>query len=323
MINGYMTSQAVCVAAELGLADLLRDGPDDCDNLARHLGARADLLYRLLRTLASIGVFTEVEARRFALTPLADLLRSDAPGSLRALAIMSGQGFFWRPWGRLREAVLAGGVPFEDIYGMPIYTYMDQHPEEAAIFNAGMTGGSAQRAALAQVYDFSGCRTVVDVGGGHGALLAAVLAAHPHLRGILFDLPSVVAGAEGLLRAAGVWDRCEVVGGDFFEGVAGGDTYVLSAIIHNWDDERAVAILRRCHQAMAAGGRVLLIEPVVPPGDTPHASKFLDLVMLVLVGSRERTETEHRSLLASAGFELTRVIPLPAGGWSVVEGARV
>lgn len=323
MITGYWVTQAIAVAATLGLADLLGDGPLPCDDLARRAGVHPDGLYRLLRALASLGIFAEVEPRRFALTPLAALLRAGAPGSQRARAIMYGHPFMVRPWERLGDGVQTGEVAFERTFGMPFFAYLGQHPDVAAIFNAGMTGLAAERATLAHAYDFSDCRTVVDVGGGHGALLTAVLAANPHLRGVLFDQPAVVAGAEDHLRAAGVLDRCQVVGGDFFEAVAsGGDAYILALILHDWEDERAAAILRQCHRAMAPGGRVLVVERVVPPGDGPHPSKLLDLHMLVLLGGRERTEAEYGALLAAAGFAMRRVVPLPGGTWSVVEGVR-
>jgi SAM-dependent methyltransferase len=202
---------------------------------------------------------------------------------------------------------------------MSYFQYLADHPESAATFNAAMTGWSAQVAsAVVEAYDFSDCRTVVDVGGGHGTLLGAILAAHAHLRGILFDLPHVAASAAPFLVAAGVADRCETIAGDFFEALPSGDTYILAQILHDWDDERSQRILQNCRSAMAPAGRLLIVELVLPPGNEPSLGKLLDLHMLVLLTGRERTEAEYRDLLGSAGFRLTRVIPTRSGA-SVVE----
>jgi len=323
LLGGYLLGQAVMVAAELGIADHLAAGSVPVAALAPAVGADPDALYRLLRALAGEGVFTEAAPRAFALTPLAEPLRTDHPRSVRARARLFRQEWVWRPWGHLLEAVREGGVAFERVYGVPFFAYLGAHPDAAAVFDAAMTGGTGSRAGLAAAYDFAPLGTVVDVGGGQGGLLAAVLRAHPHLRGVLFDQPQVVAGAAPVLRAAGVADRCEVVGGDFFAAVpAGGDAYLLSQILHDWDDARATALLRVLHQAARPGARVVAVERVLPPGDAPHPAKLGDLNMLVLAGGRERTEAEFGALFAGASFELTRIVPLPEGAWSAVEGTR-
>jgi hypothetical protein len=323
MISAYRTSQAIRAAAALGLADHLKDGPKSSEQLARTTGTHTPSLYRLLRALASVGLVEEDEGGRFRLTPVGAYLRSDVPGSLRASAIALNEPWYHRAWEGLLSSVQTGEVAFGRVHGMGFWEYCARNPEAGAAFNAAMTGGSTERAStFLASYDLSGVGTLVDVGGGQGRLLAAVLAAHPSMRGVLYDRPEVVAGAEAVLREAGVADRCRVAAGDFFEAVPrGGDAYVLSLIIHDWNDERAVAILKSCHRAMAAGKKLLLIERVIAPRGAPDFAAFTDLSMLVLFGGRERTEAEFRALFEAAGFMLTRVIPTSAQ-WSVIEGVR-
>jgi SAM-dependent methyltransferase len=321
LIAGYWVSQAVAVAAQVGLADLLADGPRPTAELAEATGAHPRALYRLLRALAGVGVFTEVEPGSFGLTPMAELLRSDAPASLRGMAVYLCGDEHWRAWGHLGYSVRTGHSAFEHLFGTDPWEYRARHPETNAAFNAFMTGLVTQLAdAVAAAYDFSGMRAVVDVGGSHGALLVAILRANPGVRGVLFDLPHVAEGAKARLGAAGLSDRCEVVGGDMFEGVPeGGDAYILSRVIHDWDEDRSVAILQQCHRAIAPGGKLLLAEEVIPPGDAPSYGKLSDLNMLVSPGGQERTEAEYRALYEAAGFTLTRVIPTRSRV-SVVEG---
>jgi len=321
---GTWVSHAILLAARLGIPDLLADGPKDGRELAGLTDAHAPSLYRVLRALASVGVFREAEDGRFHLTPLAEPLRDGVPGSLRAFAIMLGEEWHWRAWGDLPHAVRTGQSAFEHLYGVTNFEYWAQHPEAEAIFDDAMTSrGAAQNAAVVAAYDFAGVGTLVDVGGGHGSLLAAVLQAHPAMRGVLVERPEVVAGARAYLEQAGVQERCEVVAEDFFASVvSGGDAYVLKSVVHDWDDDRAVAILSTCRRAMPAGGRLLVVDWVVPPGDEPSFAKLLDLLMLVWTpGGKERTEAEHRALLALAGFELTRVIPT-AAGVSIIEAVQ-
>ena len=323
MMTGYWVSQALYVAAKLGIADLLADGPLDCEDLAAATDTHAPSLQRVLRALASVGVFTEVSPGSFALTPLAELLRTETPGSMRALAIMYAEEQY-RAWGELLHSVRTGEMAFDQQFGMGYFEYLAQHSEADRVFNEAMTGWTHQLVgAVVDTYDFSPFKTVVDVGGGYGALLAAILQSNPGTRGVLFDLPHVVASTEEHLAAAGVAGRCTFVGGDFFEAVpAGGDAYVLSQILHDWDDERCVAILGQCRRAMPDHGKLLVVELVLPAGDEPFFGKWLDLHMLVLLGGRERTAAEYDTLFRAAGFKLARVVPTPPGP-SVVEAVPI
>jgi hypothetical protein len=323
LATGYRLSQMLRVAARLGIADLLADGPKTCDQLARLSGTHATSLYRALRALAGAGVFSQQADGRFALNAPAELLRSDVPGSVRGYAIMQGEDWVWSAWGQALHAVRTGEPAFNHVYGMDLFTYLDGHPEAAATFNAGMAGrAAAADVAIAAAYDFSGMRTIVDVGGGHGLLLSAILEAAPAARGILLDLPSVAAGARERLAAAGLAGRCEIVGGDFFASVpAGGDCYVLANVVHDWDDDRAITILRNCHAAMPSGARVLIVEVVLPTGNEPHPGKVADLQMLIISGGRERTTDEYHALLLASGFVPGRVLPT-ASPVTVIEGVR-
>ncbi|MCX6020187.1 MAG: methyltransferase, partial [Chloroflexi bacterium] len=261
MIGGVTTSQLIYVAAKLGIADCLHDGPKGSDQLAAEVGAQPESLYRLLRALAVMGLFTETEGRAFALSPLGALLQTTAPQSLRAWAILHGEELY-RTWEGLLHSVQTGQPGFDHAYGIGWWDYLDQHPQTAAVFNQRMTSVFAQRnTAIAAAYAFWACRTIVDVAGGQGSLLAAILNAHPSVRGVLFDLPAVVEAAPPLLEQAGVGKRCEVVGGDMFDALpSGGDAYLLATIIHDWNDEQAVAILRNCRRAMTDQAKLLLIE---------------------------------------------------------------
>jgi hypothetical protein len=320
LLTGYWRGQAVSVAAELGLADLLRDGPRTPAQLAEATGTHAQSLYRLLRALASVGVFAEDEQGRFALTPLAETLRGDVPGSLRAVAVMTG-GEHFRAWGDLLYSVQTGRTAFEKLYGEPVFAWLAAHPQAAHTFDAAMVGiHGRETGAMLDAYDFAGVGTLVDVGGGNGSLLTATLHRHAQLRGVLYDRPDVVERARPALKAAGLEERCRAVGGNFFESVpAGGDAYLLRHIIHDWYDEQCLTILRNCRKVMPPHGKLLLVEAVIPPGNGPFASKFLDLNMLVIPGGMERGEREYRELLAAAGFRLARVVPT-ATEVSVIEG---
>ena len=309
--------------ARLGIADLLREGPKGAEQLATEARVHAPSLYRVLRALAGVGIFAEGEDGRFGLTPMAEPLRSDAPDSLRDYILLVGEEWNWRLWPHLLHSVETGRPVFERVHGMWLFDHLARHPEAAAIFDAAMTSRSGQEnEVIASTYDFSGLRTVVEVGGGHGSLLASILRTNPGLRGILFDQPQVVAEARHRLDAAGLKGRWEAVAGNFFDSVpAGGDAYLLKRVIHDWDDERAVAILRNCQRAMAEGGRLLVIELVIPTGNEPSFSKLSDLVMLVQTGGQERTEAEYRTLLDAAGLAPTAVTPTRALV-SMVEGVR-
>jgi hypothetical protein len=323
MFFGFMVSDSLSAAAKLGVADLLKGGPKGADELARESGVHARSLYRLLRALASVGVFSQDTGGRFRLTPLGGPLRSDDPDSLRSFMIFMGTDWHHRTWADLPYSIQTGRPAFERLYGKPYFDYLAEHPEPAQVFHDAMTSLSASSGrAVAEAYDFSGVGRLVDVGGGHGLLLASVLAKYPEMRGVLLDAPQVIEGAKGLIEGGGLAGRVEAVAGDFFESVpAGGDAYIMKHIIHDWDDERAATILGNCREAMAEGGRLLVVEMVIPEGDAPSPGKFLDLEMLLFMRSFERTEAEYRELFGSAGFELTRVVPTPSP-YGVIEGVR-
>ncbi len=323
LVWGKANTQCLFVAAKLGIADLLADGPKSVADLAAATKTNAEALYRVLRLLASHEVFVELEPRQFGLTPMAELLQADAPCSFRDYAIVHGSEWYNRAWAHLLFSVEQNRPAFDLACGLSLFDFMEQNPTAAAEFNDSMTALSRFEAAgVCAAYDFSDCGTVVDVGGGHGRLLADILAAYPDMRGILFDRPNVVDAAKGELAVASTADRCKVIGGDFFETApTGGDAYLLKHIIHDWGDERSVAILRNCREAMNDGGKVLVIEGVMPPGNEPSNSKLWDVVMLALTaGGRERTEDEYAELFTAAGLSLTRVIPTHAVV-SIVEAA--
>jgi hypothetical protein len=325
LINGYWCSQMICVAARLGIADLVADGPKSSAELAETTGTHAPSLHRLLRAHASLGVFAEDDRGRFGLTPLAESLRTGVPDSLRGWAVFVAGVEEWRSWEELLYSVTTGETAFEHVWGRPNWEYRAHHPGANATFNAAMISASSRRIGpVIAAYDFSGIRTIVDVGGGHGAFIAAILNANPTMRGILFDLPHVVAGAQPLLEAAAIATRCETISGNFLEAApGGGDTYLLSKVIHDWGDDQAAAILRNCRRVMGEHGKLLLVEAVIPPGNTPHPGKLSDINMLVMnTGGRERTESEFRALLNAAGFTLTRIVPTQ-GESSVIEGIAV
>ncbi|MGH3699977.1 MAG: methyltransferase [Pseudonocardiaceae bacterium] len=321
LTRGVFVSQAISVFARLGVADVLAAGPRNAEEIAEPVSAHGPTLYRLLRALGDVGVVAELENRRFALTPFGELLRSDVPGSLRDCATIIGLPFYRDPWTYLYESIQTGESAFDRVYGMELFDYLAEHPEDAAVFDAAMNLFSTSlTASIVQVYDFTPFGTVVDVGGGRGGLLTAILAANPHLQGVLFDKPAVVAGAEEVISSAQVADRCKVVSGDFFDSVPeDGDAYLLSNVIHNWDDDHAVQILGRCRAAMANTGCVLLAELVLPEGAAPSMAKLADLGMMIMTsGGRERTEAEYGTLCDRAGLRLTRIVP-SAGLFRLVE----
>jgi hypothetical protein len=281
-------------------------------------------LYRVLRLLTAVELFTEGEGHSFELTPLGAYLQADVPGSLRAMALAYGESPFWPVWGDLLHSVQAGEPALTHVFGLHTLEYYARHREEAALFDNCMTELTASVApTIASAYDFSASGTLVDVGGGHGQMLASILQSYPTLLGVLFDLPPIVKGAPPLLEAAGVSGRCQVIGGDAFTAVpADYDTYMLSRVIHDWDDERSVAIFARCHQAMRPQGKLLLVERVMPDGTPELHMLGSDVVMLVAAGGKERTEAEYRTLLEAGGFRLTQLIPVLAP-YNLIEAVRV
>jgi len=311
MATAYWVSRAIYVVAQLGIADLLKDGARDAEDLAAATSTYAPALRRVLRSLASVGLFRNDEQGRFSVTPLGAALQSDAPGAARSTVIALAGAWFWASWGEVLHAVRTGETGVQKALGVSEYEYLEQHPEEASHFNAAMIGFHGDEpSAIVEAYDFSKNGRVVDVGGGSGNLLGTILAANPSLGGVLFERPQVVPDAERYLKAAGVADRCEVVGGDFLEAVPdGGDIYIVSHCIHNWDEPSCVRILANCRRAMPSDGRLLIVEAVVSTGDEPDPAKILDLAMLVVPGGVERSEDEYRALLEKAGLRLTRVVP--------------
>lgn len=319
--EGITIFTAVALAAELGVPDLLANGPRSSDEIAQATSAHPGSLYRLLRLLNTFGIFSEVEPGRFAQTPLSELLRTGTPGSLRSWVRMIGLPVWGPMFADAMHSVKTGEPSFKRSMGVELFEYLAANPREGDIFNDAMTSfGQGVVAAVVQAYDFGSARRLVDVGGGHGTLISAILGANPSLTGVLFDQPQVAEGARRLLATAGVADRCEIHSGDFFKSVpAGGDTYVLKWIIHDWALERAVTILRNCHRAMNQTGRLLLIEAVIPGPDEPHPGKIMDFVMLLGLGGQERTEQQYVELLQEAGFALSRVVPT-ASPMSIIEG---
>lgn len=311
LMAGKWASQAIYVAAELGIADLMKDDARATDEIAKILGVRQDTVFRLLRALAGIGLLSSRPDGRFALTPSGSYLRTDWPGSVRGWARLLGHEVTWRPAGELAYSVRTGQPAFNRIFGMAAFDYLAANGEAAAIFNDAMTSiSSIDAMSVIEAYDFSGIHTLVDVGGGHGLLLATILKGNVHMRGILLELPHAIEGAAALMRSHGVGERCAVIEGNFFCAVPeGGDAYILKSILHDWEDEQTVQILCKCRRAMRAKAKLLLVERLLLPGDEPDLGKFIDLEMLAMTeGGRERTETEFQNLLARSGFELTRVV---------------
>ncbi len=324
LTNGYQVSQAIQVAAVLGIANLLAGGARRSDELAAATGAHPPSLHRVLRALASVGVFHEEADRHFSLTPMGQFLRSDVDQPVGPWAEYVGRPYHWHAWGDLLHTVRTGEIAFQHVHGTDIWEYRSRRPEEGTGFDRAMTALSRRVAhATVAAYDFSRFRRVVDVGGGHGAMLAAILTAHPSLTGVLFDQPGVVAGAAEVLQLADIAERCEVVGGSFFEAVpGGGDAYLLKAILHDWDDAEAEAILRNCRHAAGQSGTLLVLERVVAPPNEDPVTKFSDLNMMVMTGGRERTEAEFAALLTAAGFRMTAVVRTGTP-FSVIEGTAV
>lgn len=309
---GFILSGALSTVAELGVADKLARGPRSAAALAEELGVHAQSLYRVLRLLASVEVFSEDEAGLFSLTPAAEYLRTDAPGSLRSAVRMLTQRIFWAPTGELVDTVRTGQTPFDRIFGKPFFDYLNHDAAQGAVFHQGMSSLSdMENGPIASAYDFTGLGSVVDVGGGHGGFLIEVLKLAPQVRGVLFDHAQVLVGSR--IAQAGLAERCELVEGDFFQSVPkGADAYVLKRILHDWNDETCVSLLRHCREAMAEGGRVLVIDTVIPPGNAPHGGKVLDVMMMASLPGRERTEEDFRKLFAQAGLKLSRIVTTPA-----------
>jgi 2-polyprenyl-3-methyl-5-hydroxy-6-metoxy-1,4-benzoquinol methylase len=304
----FVEARSLWVAAKLQLADMLANGARSAEDLAREANVHPHALQRLLRVVASLGLMEEVEVGRFALTRLGQLLRRDVPNSMHAWVLMTGLSIY-KSFEEMLYSVQTGKPAAERVHGKPMYQYFRERPEEAKAFNDAMVCYGGQSAGALEDYDFSWARSVCDVGAGPGTVILSLLKAHPHLKGVLFDLPNVAALAREHVAGAGLDARCEIVGGDFFQQVPGADVVIISSVIHNWMDAEALTILRNCRKTIHGRGRLLLLEMVIPSDNKPHFSKQTDLVMLVSAGGTERTEAEYAALLAQAGFRLTRVIP--------------
>jgi hypothetical protein len=320
MATGYWLSRVVYTAAKLGIADLLASGPRPSSEIAQATGTAPRALHRMLRTLAGFGVLTQHDDGRFALTELGETLKSGAPGAARSTVLTMAGPWAYGAFGELEYSLRTGRTAFEKVMGMPLFDYLAAHPDEAAQFSEAMVGiHGPEPPAVADAYDFSSHGTVVDVGGATGNMLAAILSKYPQPRGVLFDRSHVLSAAPALLGARGVADRVRLEEGNFFERVpGGGDLYILSHIIHDWTDAQCLTILGNCRAAMPPAATLLIVEFVLPEGDTPHLGKLTDMVMLTMPGGEERTAVEYETLLSAAGFRMNRVIPT-ASNVSIVE----
>ena len=324
LVSGAFVSAAVYTAAKLGIADLLADGPKTAADLALETETDERSLYRLLRSLASVGAFEEVGLKTFANTPMTETLRSDAPRSMRDLTIWMGEPDHSKVYGHLLYSIRTGKPAWDHVHGEPVFPYLfNTNKKLGDIFNRAMTSYSHQSIGpVLEAYDFSSAETIADIAGGYGHLLAAVLAANPNANGVLFDLPAVLEGAPQMLDSYGVSDRVQLVEGDFFSAIpVKADIYMLKHIIHDWYDDKNKKILGNIRANMPDDGKVLIIDAVVPEGNQPHFSKIIDLEMLMAPGGVERTPAEFEKLLSDSGFRMTRIIPT-AGLMSIVEGVK-
>jgi len=319
LVQGFRASQVTYVIAKLGIADRLAESPRTADELAAAVSVNADRLGRMLRLAAYYGLVAEVSGHRFELTTIGRPLCTGVAGSVKATAVMLGEEHY-RAWADLLHSVRTGEPAFDHVFGAPFFDYMTTHPETQATFDAAMSDGvDVILTSLADKYDYAKSRVLVDVGGGNGSLAAVILRRHPHLEAVIYDQPQVLEAADQYLTAAGVRSRCRLVQGNFFESVPeGADAYLLSNILHDWDDGRALRILKNCRAAMAPQGAVLLVESVIPEHGQPSRAAMFDVNMMVVLTGRERTEEQYRALLAAAHFQLAKVTPI-GGGESLIE----
>ena len=320
-IVGKWISKPIYIAAELGIADILAEGSKSIEELAHASQSHAPSLYRMMRALASVGIFFETEDKRFELTPMAECLKK---GAMRSVALMFNSDWSDRAWGYFMDSVKTGVTAFEKAHGMPISDWLEKNPLAADVFNeANAVKAANSHRAIVDAYDFSGIDTLTDVGGGLGALMAEILIANPLMKGVVADIPSVIQKARKIIQFRGLEDRCKAVECDFFKEIpAGSDGYLMSHILHNWSEEQCKIILRNCHKAMKFESKLLVVEMLIPPGNQPSIAKLLDLEMLVTTGGRERTEKEFKSLLESSGFKLSRTIATQES-ICVIEGIRL
>ena len=313
MTHGYCEAKALQVAAELGIADLIAENSETADQLSQIVGVHSDSLYRLLRALASLGIFKEISDSHFENTPLSEAIRADVPGSVRDLVIMRPLDGFLLAWNKLMDVVRTGKPSFKDVNGCEQWEYFRRHPDMGERFNKGIVTRTSQvTSVLLKSYDFSQFKTLIDIGGGLGTVLASILNKFPHLHGCLYEQSSVIEGAKSFLEAQGVISRCNLISGNFFESVPRDfDAYLIKSIMHDWDDEKALAILKNCRASISKNGKLLIIDAVIGKDNAPNPAKWNDLMMMVVYGSRERTEQEFQNLLRASDFELKKVIALP------------
>lgn len=324
LLMSRWVAQAISAFAKAGVADHMGDEPTGIEAIAAASSLHAGSLYRVCRLLEMVGLVSETAPRAFALTPVGRTLRSDAPDSMRDVAIFFGEEIHVRAWSRLEHCLRTGEPGLDQITGMPGFQYLRENPDVGEVFNRAMTSFTRQEAhAVLATYDFDGVSTLADVGGGHGLMLGLILSAHPEMTGVLFDLPHVVADAPPTLRSLGVLDRVQIAAGSFFEDpIPAADACLMKHIIHDWNDDDSVKILAACRAAVKDGGKVLLAEMIIPPGPAPHPGKALDVEMLVVTqGGRERSEAEYRALMERAGLELARIVPT-MGPMAILEGVR-
>lgn len=324
LISSQVVSRLLYVVAKLRIADLLKDGPKHYKLLAELSEADSHSLYRVLRTLASAGVFSETESGIFEQTPMSHFLQTDVPGSQHAVATLVWEPWWRQSWDELLYSVKTGKVAFKYVHGVDLFEFLSRNSEAAALFNKAMHSFSEQEIdSILSAYDFSNFKKIVDIGGGYGGFIFAVLKAYPQIKGILFDLSPTVITVGKPIEGNTIADRCELVTGDFFKSIPiGGDLYTLKSVIHDWNDERALQILRNCYRAMADSGRLILIERVIPSNSAPSPGKIMDIVMMVNLGGLERTATEYQALIEKAGFELIGIIPTTSA-MSIIECAPI
>ncbi len=309
IISAKWLSKPVYIAAELGIADLLGDGPKPVSEIAEALGCFEPFLYRLLRALAGFGIFAEEPGRVFRLTPMAEMLQR---GKMRSFALMFLSEWHYRAWDALPLSIRDGSVAFERAHGMPAFQWLEAHPDDAQVYHeANATKAMASYAGMARAYDFSGIARVADIGGGAGGLMVSLLRVYPTLQGVIAEQEHVLGQAEAILISAGLDSRCELIPCDFFQEVpSGSDIYILANVLHDWDDTACLQILKNCRKVMGAGNKLLIVEMIIPPGDGPSIAKLLDLEMMVMGGGKERTEDEYGTLLQKAGLRSERVVPI-------------
>jgi ubiquinone/menaquinone biosynthesis C-methylase UbiE len=320
-IVGKWISKPIYVAAELGIADMLAEGPKNIGELAQASQSHAPSLYRMMRALASVGIFFETEDKRFELTPMAEYLKT---GSMRSIALLFNSNWSDKAWGYFLDSVKTGDTAFEKAHGMPVSDWLERNPRAADVLNeANAVKAANSHRAVVDVYDFSGINTLTDVGGGIGVLMAEILIANPSMKGVVADIPSVIKEARKIIQSRGLEARCRVTECDFFKKIPpGSDAYLMSNILHDWSDEQCRVILTNCYRAMRTESRLLVVEMVIPPGNEPSVAKLLDLEMLVITGGRERTEPEFKNLFESSGFKFSRFIPTKESV-CIIEGIKL